>query len=74
MIAVRITAKIPIPIPNHDHGHDDSVPARVGVLFAEAQQPVPERLHHEELLQARVHVARVAQVTETNASDRAPLA
>lgn len=46
-----------------------STPAGVGVPFAEAEQAVPQRLHREELLQARVDVAGVAQVAKTHAPD-----
>lgn len=61
----------------HDALHELArfeVPARVGVPLAKAQEPIPKGLHHEELLQARVDVAGIAQVAKSNATDGAPLA
>lgn len=49
-------------------------PGGVRVLQVEAQEPVPQRFHHEKLLQARVYVAGISQISEAHAPDRATLA
>lgn len=62
----------PIPSPNASTTVND-IPSRFGVTLSKTQEAIPERLHHEQLLQARVHIAGVAQVSQSHAANCAPL-